>query len=58
MAINEQLTQDLDKLKKEIDELTVQLSDVQDENSSLKKKHQANIKDLSRQLQNAQKKTS
>ena len=41
---------------KEIEELTIKLSDEQDENVTLKKKHAANVKDLTRQLQILQKK--
>ncbi len=51
-----------DKLKieieekiKECNELSVKLADEQDENNSLKKKHAANIKDLTKQLQILQK---
>lgn len=40
------------------DELNIKLSDERDENASLKKKHAANIKDLTRQLQTLQKKNA
>ena len=43
---------------KELDELTTKLADEQDENNSLKKKHAANMKDLTRQLQILKKKSS
>jgi hypothetical protein len=42
---------------KEVDELATKLADEQDENASLKKKHAANIKDLTKQLQLLQKKS-
>ena len=53
---NKSLAEDLNKFKKQVEELTVKLSDEQDENMSLKKKNAANIKDLTRQLQQLQKK--
>ena len=53
---NKSLADDLNKFKKQVEELTVKLSDEQDENMSLKKKNAANIKDLTRQLQQLQKK--
>lgn len=54
--INKDLSEKLKEKTKEADELSVKLSDEQDENNSLKKKHAANIKDLTRQLQAFQKK--
>ncbi len=49
---------DIAEKTEQIQRLTVNLSDEQDELVSLKKKHQANVKDLSRQLSSAQKKLS
>ncbi|RNA19147.1 coiled-coil domain-containing protein [Brachionus plicatilis] len=45
-----------EEANKEAEDLRIKLGDVQDENLSLKKKHAANIKDLTRQLQAFQKK--
>lgn len=53
---NVNFTEQLNEKQKQIDGLTIQLSDEQSERVSLKKKHTANIKDLSRQLQQLQKK--
>ncbi|CAF1025792.1 unnamed protein product [Brachionus calyciflorus] len=53
---NEQLKRENDEKTSQLSELSIKLSDVQDENVSLKKKHAANIKDLTRQLQVLQKK--
>ena len=53
---NVNFTEQLNEKQKQIDGLTIQLSDEQSESVSLKKKHTANIKDLSRQLQQLQKK--
>lgn len=53
---NEELKKDVDEKNTKLSELNTILSDVQDENVSLKKKHAANIKDLTRQLQSLQKK--
>ncbi len=55
---NEQLSQELENKRKEIEEISIKLSDIQDENTTLQRKHQANTKDLSRQLQQLQKKLS
>lgn len=52
------MVKQLEEKNSEIDELKTKVSDVQDENLSLKKKHAANIKDLTRQLQSFQKKQS
>jgi hypothetical protein len=54
----ETLQAQLDEKCKQVDELTTRLADEQDENASLKKKHAANIKDLTKQLQLLQKKTN
>ena len=53
---NLELSSGLKEKTKQVEELTIKLSDEQDENNSLKKKHAANIKDLTRQLQSFQKK--
>lgn len=55
---NKLMSAELEKKRIEIEELKVKLSDEQSENVSLKKKHQANVRDLSRQLQLLQKKVS
>ena len=48
----------LNEKQKQIDELNLKLNDEQSEMTSLKKKHAANLKDLSRQLQLLQKKVN
>ncbi|XP_070540029.1 coiled-coil domain-containing protein 186-like isoform X2 [Ptychodera flava] len=53
---NELLTNKLEEKSKAVELLTVQLDDKMDEVKTLKRKHAANIKDLSRQLQQATKK--
>ncbi|XP_077992275.1 coiled-coil domain-containing protein 186-like isoform X2 [Glandiceps talaboti] len=53
---NELLTKKLEEKTKALEVLTVQLDDKMDEVKTLKRKHAANIKDLSRQLQQATKK--
>ncbi len=68
LALNSSLAEALNRIRlleaeivektEQIQKLTVNLSDEQDELISLKKKHQANIKDLSRQLSVVQKKLS
>lgn len=53
---NQSLAQELAEKQKRLDELSTKLADEQDENAAIKKKHAANIKDLTRQLQILQKK--
>lgn len=53
---NKILSEQLSQKEKQIDEITVKLGDEQSEMKSIKKKHAANVKDLSRQLQQLQKK--
>nr|XP_002733997.1 PREDICTED: uncharacterized protein C10orf118 homolog [Saccoglossus kowalevskii] len=52
---NDLLTNKLEEKSKAVEELTVQLEDMKDEIRTLKRKHAANIKDLSRQLQSTKK---
>lgn len=54
----ELLSNQVTEKTKEIQDLTTKLEDERDENTSLKKKHAANVKDLTRQLHLLQKKTS
>ena len=53
---NKALTEEQAEKQKRLDELSTKLADEQDENAAIKKKHAANIKDLTRQLQILQKK--
>jgi predicted nuclease with TOPRIM domain len=53
-----QLFEKLTQKSKQAEELSVRLADEQNENATLKKKHAANIKDLTRQLQTLEKKNS
>ena len=46
----------LEEKSQQVDELKTKLEDIQDENLSMKKKYDANIKDLTRQLKVLQKK--
>jgi hypothetical protein len=53
---NQRLADELKQRKQQLEELTTKFEDTLDENSSIKKKNAANIKDLTRQLQILQKK--
>lgn len=55
---NKNLIDELSKKDNKINEMTIKLEDSLSEITSLKKKHAANVKDLSRQLQLLQKKSS
>jgi hypothetical protein len=52
------LLEQLEEKTKQTQELSVRLADEQNENATLKKKHAANTKDLTRQLQALEKKSS
>ena len=54
---NKQLEDDLNRKEEQIEDLTTKFLDEQDELSTLKKRHANNIKDLTKQLQQLQKKT-
>ena len=55
---NKQLEDDLNRKEEQIEDLTTKLLDEQDELSTLKKSHANNIKDLTNQLQQLQKKNN
>lgn len=56
MAENKRLNDEIDEKQKKFAELNTRLLDLQDENQTIMKKHAANVKDLTKQLQMMQRK--